>query len=47
MSRRLIKNSKLTNRQLNELVKYLALEVLASRVAKVMDINRHGAERVY
>ena len=27
MSQRLIKNSKLTNRQLNELVKYFALEV--------------------
>jgi transposase len=45
--RRLIKNSKLTNRQLNELVKYFALEVPASRAAKVMSINRHSAERVY
>jgi hypothetical protein len=34
--RRLIRNSKLTNRQLNELVKYFALEVPASRAAKVM-----------
>ena len=47
MSRRLVKNSKLTNRQLNELVKYFALEVPASRAAKVMDINRHSAERIY
>ena len=47
MPRRLIKNSKLTNCQLNELVKYLALEVPASRAAKVMRINRHSAERVY
>jgi transposase len=45
--RRLIKNSKLTNRQLNELVKYFALEVPASRAAKVMGINRHSAERIY
>jgi transposase len=44
---RLVKNSKLTNRQLNELVKYFALEVPASRAAKVMGINRHSAERVY
>jgi transposase len=44
---RLIKNSKLTNRQLNELVKYFALEVPAGRAAKVIDINRHSAERVY
>ncbi len=47
MPQRLIKNSKLTNRQLNELVKYFALEVPASRAAKVMGINRHSAERVY
>jgi transposase len=44
---RLVKNSKLTNRQLNELVKYFALEVPASRAAKVMGINRHSAERIY
>jgi transposase len=44
---RLIKNSKLTNRQLNQLLGYFALEVPASRAAKVMGINRHSAERVY
>jgi transposase len=42
---RLITNGKLTNRQLNELIKYCALGVPASRAAKVMGINRHGAER--
>lgn len=47
MPRRLIRNSKLTNRQLNELVKYFALEVPANRAAKVMGINRHSAQRVY
>ncbi len=46
MSRRLIRNSKLANRQLNELVKYFALEVPAGRAATVMGINRHSAERV-
>jgi transposase len=45
--RRLIRNSKLTNRQLNELIKYFALEVPAGRAARVMGINRHSAERVY
>ena len=47
MPRRLIRNSKLTNRQLNELVKYFALEVPARRAAKVMQINRHSAGRAY
>jgi transposase len=44
---RLIKNSKLANRQLNELVKYFDLEVPARHAAKVMGINRHSAKRVY
>jgi transposase len=44
---RLIKNSKLTNRQLNQLIGYFALEVPATRAAKVMGIHRHSAERVY
>ncbi len=47
MPRRLIKNSKLTNRRLNELVRYFASEVAARRAAEVMNINRHSAERVY
>ena len=47
MPRRLIRNSKLTNRQLNQLIGYFALEVPATRAAKVMGINRHSAERVY
>jgi len=37
----------LTNRQLNQLIGYFALEVPASRAAKVMNINRHSAERIY
>ena len=47
MPRRPIRNSKLTNRWLNELIKYFALEVPAARAAKVMGVNRHSAERVY
>jgi hypothetical protein len=43
---RLIKNSKLTNRQLNRLIGYFALEVPATRAAKVMGINRHSGGRV-
>jgi transposase len=47
VSKRLVKNSKLTNRQLNQLIKYFALEVPASRDAKAMNINRHTAQRIY
>ena len=47
MPPRLIKNSKLTNRQLNQLIGYFTLEVPAARAARVMGINRHSAERVY
>ena len=47
MPPRLIKNSKLTNRQLNQLISYFALEVPATRAARVMSIHRHSAERVY
>lgn len=47
MPKHLVENSKLMSRQLNELVKYLALEVSMSRAAKVMDIKRQSAERVY
>ena len=47
MPPRLIKNSKLTNRQLNQLISYFALEVPATRAAKVMGIHRHSAELVY
>ena len=39
MSKRVVTNSKLTNRQLNQLIKYFALEVPAARAAKAMNIN--------
>lgn len=47
MSKRLVKNRKLTNRQRNQLVKYFALEMPASRAARAMNINRHTAQRIY
>src|SRR3989344_3622372 len=45
--RRLIPRSKLTNRQLNELVRFFVLEVPDSRAAREMGVNRHSAGRVY
>jgi transposase-like protein len=47
VTKRLVKNSKLTNRQLNQLIQYFALEVPASRAARAMNINRHTAQRIY
>jgi transposase len=47
MTKRLIKNSKLTNRQINKLIEYFVLEVSANKAAKASGVNRHTAERVY
>lgn len=47
MSKRLIKNSKLTNRQINKLIEFFVLEVPANKAAKSLKINRHSAERIY
>ena len=47
MVKRVITNSKLTNRQIKQLIEYFALEVPALRASKAMEINRHSAERVY
>lgn len=47
MSKRLIARSKLSNRQLNQLIDFFALEVPAVKAARVLRINRHSAERVY
>jgi len=47
MSKRLIPRSKLSNRQLGQLIDFFALEVPALKAAPVLRINRHGAERVY
>ena len=47
MSKRLIARSKVSNRQLNQLVNFFALEVPAVKAAQALRINRHSAERVY
>ncbi|MBU4331948.1 IS1595 family transposase [Patescibacteria group bacterium] len=47
MSKRLIKNSKLTNRQINKLIDFFVLEVPAPKSCKAVKINRHSAERIY
>lgn len=47
MAKRLIKNSKLTNRQIHKLIDFFVLEVPANKAAKTVKVNRHSAERVY
>jgi len=47
MTRRLIKNSKLTNRQIRKLIDFFVLEVSAGKAAKAVKVNRHSSERVY
>lgn len=47
MSKRLIARSKWSNRQLNQLIDFFALEVPAVKATCVIGINRHSAERVY
>jgi len=47
MAKRLIKHSKLTNRQIGMIIDLFVLEVPAYRAAKHMRINRHSVERVY
>ena|SRR5271157_2169992 len=47
MARRIIPKSKLSNRELNELIRYFALEVPASRAARELGVNRHSADRAY
>ena len=47
MTKRLIKNSKLTNRVLGRLIDFFVLEVPARKAAMSLRLNRHSAERVY
>jgi len=47
MTKRLIPQSKLSNRQINQLIKYFSIEVSAITAARTLSINRHSAERVY
>lgn len=42
-----IARSTLSNRQLNQLIAFFALEVPALKAARVLGIHRHSAERVY
>ena len=47
MASKLIKNSKLANRQINKLIEFFVLEVSAIKAAKSLLIHRHTAERIY
>lgn len=47
MTKRLIKRTKLSNRQISTLINFFTLEVPASTAANRLQINRHSAERVY
>src|SRR5271155_4982724 len=47
MAKKIVRNSKLSNRQLNELIRYFALEVPASRAARELQVHRHAADRIY
>lgn len=47
MQRKLVYRSKLTNRQLNRLIRLFVLEVPALKAAGEVGVNRHSAERVY
>jgi transposase len=47
MAQKLIKNSKLTNRIIGNLIEFFVLEVTAIKAAKRLGINRHSAEAVY
>lgn len=47
MASKLIPKSKLTNRQISQVIDLFVLEVPAIKVAKVLKINRHSTERIY
>lgn len=47
MTKRLIKRSKLSNRQISKFIDFFAMEVPASMAAKGLHLNRHSAERIY
>ena len=47
MSKRVVPRSKLSNRQLNRLIEFFALEVSAVKAAGVLGIHRHSAARIY
>lgn len=47
MTRRLVKRSKLSNRQIGQLINLFALEVPAIKAARSLTVNRHSVERIY
>lgn len=47
MARRLITNSKLSNKQLKQLIESFALELTAIKASEHLGINRHTADRIY
>lgn len=44
---RLIKNSKLTNRQLRQIISYFALELTSAQTSKQLKLNRNTTDRIY
>jgi len=44
---KLIKNSKLSNKQIRKVIEYFALELTATQTAKHLKISRHTANRIY
>ena len=47
MSKRILRNTKITNRKFNELIKLFALEVPATKAAVATGVNRNTASRIY
>ena len=44
---KLIKNSKLSNKQIRKIIEYFALELTAIQVSKQLGFNRHTIDRIY
>ena len=47
MTTKIIKNSKLSNRQIRKLTDLFVVEVPASKAAQLLKINRHSVDRIY
>jgi len=47
MCQRLIKYSKLTNRQINQIIELFVLEIPATKAARIVTVNRHSVDRIY
>lgn len=44
---KLIKNSKLSDRQIRKIIEYFTLELTSVQVARQLDVNRHTVDRIY